>query len=115
MENSNTPIQNDVESGKTTAIIAYITLIGLIIAFVMNNDKKNEFAKFHIRQMLGIFLTGVVIGFVNIIPILGQIVFLVGMLFVFVMWIIGFIAAINGKTTTAPVLGEKFQEWFSGL
>jgi len=28
---------NDVSEGKTIAIIAYLTLIGLIIAFVMNN------------------------------------------------------------------------------
>ncbi len=32
---------------KTIAVIAYLTFIGLIIAFVMNNDKKYEFASFH--------------------------------------------------------------------
>jgi len=41
--------------GKDIALISYLTLIGLLIAFVMNNDKKYEFAKFHIRQSLGMF------------------------------------------------------------
>ena len=30
------------------AIIAYITIFGLIAAYFMNNDKKNPFASFHI-------------------------------------------------------------------
>ncbi len=47
---------------KTTAIIAYITLIGLIIAFVQNQDKKDEFAKFHIVQSLGLLLTSFALG-----------------------------------------------------
>ena len=44
-----------VEEGKTMAIISYVTIIGLIIAFVSNNSKPNEFTSFHIRQSLGIF------------------------------------------------------------
>ena len=39
-----------VQEGKTIAIISYITIIGLIIAFIMNQSKKNSFASFHIRQ-----------------------------------------------------------------
>jgi len=42
--------QSTIDEGKTIAIISYLTLIGLLIAFIMNNDKKNEFAKFHIGQ-----------------------------------------------------------------
>jgi len=36
--------------GKTTAIVSHITLIGWIIAFVTNNDKKDPLASFYIRQ-----------------------------------------------------------------
>ena len=42
--------------GKNIAIISYITIIGLIIAFVMNNDKKDAFASYHIKQSLVPFL-----------------------------------------------------------
>ena len=42
-----------VYEGKTMAIISYFWWIGLIIAFIMNNNKKNTFASFHIRQMIG--------------------------------------------------------------
>ena len=32
--------EGSVQDGKTIGLIAYLTLIGLIIAFVMNNEKK---------------------------------------------------------------------------
>ena len=43
-----------VQEGKTVAIISYITWIGTLIAFIMNNDKRNSFAAFRIRQMIGL-------------------------------------------------------------
>ena len=44
--------QNTVEEGKQMGIIAYITLIGTLIAFFTNQDKRNAFTSFHIRQAL---------------------------------------------------------------
>lgn len=67
-----------VNDGKTIATIAYITIIGLIIAFVMNNDKKNTFAGYHIKQSLGLGLTGLALGVIGIIPILGWIINILG-------------------------------------
>ncbi|PQB07207.1 hypothetical protein BST83_08630 [Polaribacter filamentus] len=49
-----------VNEGKTAAIISYITIFGTIIAFFMNNSKKNSFTSFHIRQMIGIFLLSMI-------------------------------------------------------
>ena len=43
---------------KSRGIVAYITLIGWIIA-IATNDPKDKFASFHIRQMLGLLITGV--------------------------------------------------------
>ncbi|HZW76831.1 MAG TPA: hypothetical protein VFF21_00845 [Flavobacteriaceae bacterium] len=106
---------DDVAEGKTIAIIAYLTLIGLIIAFIMNNDKKNSFASFHIRQVIGIGVTGLALGVVNIIPILGWIVSIFGSIFLMILWIIGLIGALNGQRKPVPVLGYKYQEWFKGI
>jgi len=54
-----------VQDGKTMAIISYITIIGTLIAFIMNQNKHNYFTSFHIRQALGIFLLGVVVSFIQ--------------------------------------------------
>lgn len=117
---TNTPFEQNnpsssIEEGKMTAIIAYITLIGLIIAFVMNNDKKNPFAAFHIRQALGIGLTGLALGVINIIPILGWLISIFGFLFLLVLWIIGLVGALNGTEKSVPLLGDKYQEWFKNI
>lgn len=114
IENNN--IQSDVVAeGKTIAIVAYITLIGLIVAFVLNIEKKNSFANYHIRQSLGLGLTGLVLGMVNIIPLLGQLVSIIGFFILLVMWISGLMSALNGKEKPVFLLGEKYQEWFKGI
>ena len=97
-----------VEEGKAIAIISYITFIGLIIAIVMNAEKKNSFAKFHIRQSLLLVLTSIV---VSLIPLLNFILWVI----VLVLWIMGIIYAINGEEKKIPILGEYAQKWFKGL
>lgn len=109
------PPIDDVQDGKTIAIIAYLTVIGLIIAFLMNNDKKNSFASFHIRQCLGIGLTGLALGAIGVIPILGWLISIFGSIFLFILWIIGLIGALNGERKHVPLLGEKYQEWLKGI
>ncbi|MBJ2173987.1 hypothetical protein JBL43_07045 [Aureibaculum sp. A20] len=101
--------------GKTIAIIAYITLIGLIVAFVMNNEKKDPFATYHIKQSLGLGLTGLALSTINIIPILGWIVSFLGFFVIVYMWIISLLNALNGKQKPAPILGKKYEEWFKNM
>ncbi len=101
--------------GKTIAIIAYITIIGLIIAFVMNNEKKNAFASYHIRQSLDLALTALTLSMIGIIPILGWIISFFGFFFVLVLWIIGLLNALNSKEKPLPLFGEKFKEWFKDI
>ncbi|MGV7106632.1 DUF4870 domain-containing protein [Flavobacterium sp. U410] len=108
-------MENKEVQGKDIALIAYLTLVGLIIAFVMNSDKKYEFSNFHIKQSLGIAVTGFALGLIGIIPVLGWLVSILGVFLLFYMWIIGLINAINGKQVAVPVLGQKYNEWFKNL
>jgi len=89
---------------KTVAILSYITLIGFIVAIVMNSNKKTKLGSFHLRQVLGLFLTGVLC----IIPLLGLVI----ALGLFVFWIMGLISAIKGEMKPVPLLGAQYQKWF---
>ncbi|SEA34816.1 DUF4870 domain-containing protein [Psychroflexus halocasei] len=100
---------------KTIAIISYITLIGLIIAFVMNNDKKADFSTYHIKQALGIGLTGLALGVVGMIPILGWIASFLGTIALIYLWIMGLVNAVNAKKKPVPWLGKKYEEWFKNI
>lgn len=105
-------IENDVnevsKDGKNIAIIAHITLIGWIIALVMNNNNKSEFGSFYIRQVIGLALAAIVLSFI---PILGWIIGII----IFVFWIMSLISALNGQKKLTPILGEHFQNWFKSL
>lgn len=96
------------KDGKNIALIAHLTLIGWIIALVMNNNSKDEFGSFYIRQVLGLGLLGLVLSFI---PLLGWIATLA----VFVLWILSLIGALNGEKKLTPGLGEYFQDWFKSL
>ena len=104
-----------INEGKNIAIIAYITIIGLIIAYVMNNDKKDAFATYHIKQSLGLAATGLALGIVGMIPILGWIINILGIIVLLYMWVMGLMNAINGKESPVPFLGEKYKEWFKNI
>lgn len=100
---------------KNIAVIAYITLIGLLIAFVMNNEKKAAFPTYHIRQSLGLAITGLALGIVGMIPILGWIVSFLGSFALLYLWIMGLLNAINHKEQPVPFLGKKYAEWFKNI
>lgn len=103
------------EEAKKIAVIAYITIVGLLIAFMMNNDKKFPFASYHIRQSLGLAATGLALGVIGIIPILGWVINIVGFFVLLYMWIMGLVNAINEKEKAVPFLGKKYDAWFKGL
>lgn len=106
-------MQSDyAKQGKTAAIVAYITLIGTIIAFFMNNDSKNQFASFHIRQALGInisfYLLGALVSMFDSWPISSAFY-----IFIFVLWVYGLITAVKEEQKAVPIVGPYFQEWFT--
>ena len=106
--------EQDIEEGKGLAIIAYLTIIGTIIAYFMNNDKKNPFTNFHVRQALGLWLTYFILAWVvsavnSWFATLGFWVFF-GVLFIY-----GFVNAIAGKAQSVPLVGNFYQKIFGGL
>ena len=103
-----------VNEGKTMAIISYITIVGTLIAFISNNNKKNSFTSFHIRQMIGLN----VLYFVNqwiIYKFIGSTVGWAFGVVVFVLWIIGVIGAVKSEEKKVPVIGDQFQDWFKNI
>lgn len=114
-DTTQTDNQATTTDDKTIAIVAYLTLIGLVIAFVMNQEKKDELATFHIKQSLGLTVCGLAIFVVGMVPILGWIASFAGSIFLLYLWVMGLINAINGKFKEVPVLGERFNNWFRNI
>jgi len=106
---------DDVSDGKTAAIVSYLWLLGLLIAWLALHQEGNSFSAFHIRQALGIAIAGIALGIIAIIPIVGWIAAAVGGILLFIDWIIGFIGALSGTAKPVFFLGKQFQKWFSGI
>lgn len=100
--------QSTIDEGKTIAIIAYVTLIGTLIAWFMNKDKNNEFAKFHIGQALRAWIAGIVISIIATILVMVTGMGVLSYLTYagWVLAILGLINAINGKMEKIPLVGD---------
>lgn len=104
----------ETQQDKKIAVIAYLTIIGCIIAMIMNSEKKYPFASFHNRQSLGIFLLFLALGY----PIGYFDSWTVTMgfyLFIFILWIYGFLGALQNETRVVPLVGSLFQKLFKGI
>lgn len=106
------------EKAKNIGIISYLTLIGWVVALVMHQNHKSSFGAFHLRQMLGIMITGVAIS------ILVQVfTYAIGSIFLawtlnivaIALWAIGFVGALQGEEREIPIIGSYFQDWFKSL
>ena len=105
MDNTQQTSAVNTDDGKTIAII-----------------NKTPLAAYHLRQTLALFIISLGLWAVEmilvLIPVIGVIVGIL-MIFVylalFVFWIIGLIAAVNGQEKPMPVFGVKAQDWFKNI
>ncbi len=104
----------DIKYGKTWAVVSYLTIIGSVIAIIMNSEDHNKFTSFHNRQGLGICLTYLFFGYVQglydnwLITLPFMICF--GLLLVF-----GVITAATGKAILIPFIGPLYQKLFANI
>jgi uncharacterized membrane protein len=93
---------SDVEKNKGIAAATYIIFFLPYIA-----AKDSKFAMFHANQSLVLLIVAVAGNIVlPLIPILGWILWPFFGLAVFVLWIIGVVNALNGKTKELPLIGS---------
>lgn len=100
-------ISPDTPQAKIIAIVAHITLIGWVVALILNQNERSSFGAFYIRQTLGIMLFSL-LGWV---PILGWIVLMAGI----ILWVVSLIQAASDKAEPLPIVGEYFQQWFASI
>lgn len=126
MEQNSTPVQppvNNQESkcdcqdgsctsnSKICAILSYL-LIGIIWYFLDDEMKKDQFAKFHVKQALVLAAASIIIQVVGTaIPLIGWFILLpLGNLLVLVLFVIGVANAACGKSKALPLIGQFSQK-----
>ncbi len=100
--------------GKSKAIIAYMTIVGLLIAISMNKDESHEFASWHIKNMFGLtimFFVSVAMSYQEYLIFAGRVFFFGSMFF----WLFSIVMALLNKKVGIPLLSDKFNNWFTFL
>ncbi|RXK60708.1 DUF4870 domain-containing protein [Lacibacter luteus] len=104
---------------KTISWVSYLTIIGWIVAYVnyTNSNPKQQLATFHLRQSFGLVASSLALyllfwTLVFAVPMLSFLITILWLVLV-VLWVLGFIAALNGEEKPLPVAGAYFQQWFT--
>lgn len=87
---------------KIIAIISYATLFGWLIAMVLHDKHKSNFTIFHLRQSIGLIITGALLA---LLPLIG---WLMNLLVLFA-WFYAVYHAIQGHQQKVPFLGDCYQ------
>ena len=93
---------------QVKSIIAHVTLIGWIVALIVNSNDKDELTNFYLRQVLGLYLIGIIGSFIQGIRLIVGLV-------VFILWLMSLVGAVKKQPDESPYIGRYFQEWFRNL
>lgn len=85
------------------AVISYFTLIGWVVAMVIYDKHQSSLASFHLRQSLGLIITGAIL---SLIPLIGWVLNIA----IILAWAIGLYSAIQGQEYKVPLVGDFYQE-----
>lgn len=107
-DSSPTSPQTEETPAILTGVLAYL-FIGWPLAFYLNRP-KTAFGSFHIRQSLGIYIGVFIIWLLSVIPYIGWLFWVVGIILYFIFWTVGFMSAVQGKQVLAPYFGPWFQQ-----
>jgi uncharacterized membrane protein len=95
----------EIQSGKTMAIVAYIIFF---IPLLMEDMRKNKFVMYHTEQAIALFILNIILGIVATITCgIGLILYIAWLVFL----IMGIINASKGEIKPLPLIGsfgEKF-------
>ncbi len=91
---------------KDERILSAVGYVFILCLLPLLLKRRSPFAQHHGKQGLVILVVWVLLWIGNIIPVLGQIVWMIGSVLLIILIILGIINAYNGKMWQLPVFGE---------
>lgn len=94
----------DVEENKVWAAIGYL---GILFLIPLLAKKDSPYAQYHAKQGLALFIAGLIVGVASALPLIGWFLIApIGGILLLILFIIGLINALGGKTQPLPVIGK---------
>lgn len=91
--------EKDIQENKVMAFLSYL---GILFLIPLLAKKDSPYCQYHAKQGLVLFIAGFIVGFVVWIPIIGWAAGIV----LFVLWLMGVINVLSGKTQPIPLIGQ---------
>lgn len=95
--------EKEIREGAPFAAISYILFLWLI-AFILKKD--NEFAHYHAKQGLIIFIGEIICLFLPIFGFIGVIFYKIGLIVFLILSLYGVYSSLTGKLCRIPVVTE---------
>jgi uncharacterized membrane protein len=116
------PATKEIEDGKVFAILSYaLSFVGLPFFLAPLIMRDNDFALYHAKQCLVLWLVGIVVMSATWSPFFFYFYSITHLLsyafgvFLVILNIIGLINALNSATKPVPVLGKFAEDWFKNI
>jgi uncharacterized membrane protein len=100
--------EEEIKDGAPFAALSYVFFLW-ILSFILK--KENRFAHFHAKQGVAIFIGEVVFGVLALLPLIGKVFYVIGLLLFLCLSLYGIYYALTGKTVRMPVvsnIADKF-------
>ncbi|MEK6906372.1 MAG: hypothetical protein AABW81_01995 [Nanoarchaeota archaeon] len=93
------------DDSKLFAFLAvFLSIIGFVIAIVAKKD--NKYVMFYAKQSLVLFIGIVIVSITKIIPIIGDVIYVVGTIIVIILWITQILNSLSGKEKETLFIGS---------
>ena len=102
-EKKTTVEDKEITEGKIFALISYIGILSIVTLLL---KKENKFALFHAKQGLVLFICEMGALLINIIPVLGQLVWVLAVLVFGIFSLVGIVQSLMGNYWKMPVIGD---------
>ena len=96
-------VPKEIQEGKFFAVVGYIGILCLIPLLL---KKENKFALFHGKQALVLLIGEVSAAILNIVPVLGQITWVIATVVFGLLSIAGILQALMNNYWKMPVVGD---------
>ena len=93
-------------SGSSENVYAVLSYLWILCLVPILMKKEDEFVRFHARQGLMLFIIEIAVAIIGIVPLLGPLVYVLGIFICGVLSVIGIIQVLMGNKWSIPVIGE---------
>jgi uncharacterized membrane protein len=93
----------EVKEGAPFAALSYVFFLW-ILTFMFS--KGNRFAHFHAKQGIAIFIGEIAFGVLSLLPLIGKLFYVVGLVLFLSMSLYGIYSALTGKMVRMPFISS---------